>query len=85
MNNYNVVLTESEKLAMQYICVDIQEWINNFVHVRAESAIDDIVQKAIPKYFAENINIPNNKEQIIIDAFEKGWVKLLTNTNNNQI
>ena len=52
--NYTVTLTDTEKLAMEYIAYEPQEWIENIVKERARIAIDEIVKIAIEKFFEIN-------------------------------
>jgi hypothetical protein len=73
--NYTVTLTDAEKLAMEYIAYDPQDWIENVMKERARIAIDDIVKLAVEKYLELSITIPGSKDEIVIDAYERGWVQ----------
>lgn len=74
MTEYTINLTTAENLALSYEAASQQEWIDNVVHNRCRIAIDDIVKIAIEKCFEQNIQVPPNKEDTVVLAFEQGWV-----------
>ena len=49
--NYTVTLTDTEKLAMEYIAYEPQDWVENAMKERARIAIDEIVKIAVDKFF----------------------------------
>jgi hypothetical protein len=73
--NYTITLTETEKLAMEYIAYDPQDWIENAVHVRAKIAIDEIVKIAVEKFLEANQTIPSSREEIVAAAYSNGWIQ----------
>lgn len=74
MANYTVTLTTAEDLALSHVAASQQGWIDNVVHERARIAINDIVNLAVQRYLNENISIPATREEIVQDAFDRGWV-----------
>lgn len=78
---YTINLTTAQNLALSHEAVSQQEWIDNVVHNRCRIAIDDIVKIAIEKCFEQNIQVPANKEETVILAFEQGWVKTAAERN----
>lgn len=74
MANYTVSLTTAEDLALSHVAADQQTWIDNAVKERARVAINDIVNLAVQRYLNENISIPATREEIVQDAFDRGWV-----------
>ena len=74
MANYTVTLTTAENLALSHVAASQQDWIDNVVHERARLAINDIVTLAVTKYLDQNISIPATREEIVQDAFDRGWV-----------
>ena len=40
--DYVITLSETEKLAMEYIAYDVKDWISNVAHHRASVAIDEL-------------------------------------------
>ena len=73
--NYTVTLTDTEKLAMEYIAYEPQDWVENAMKERARIAIDEIVKIAVDKFFEINESIPGSKDEIVADAYERGWVE----------
>ena len=74
---YSVIFTESEKIAMDSICFDIDTWIQNVCHERARIAKEEVMTLAINMFIENNIQIPMTKDDIIIEAFKRGWIKTL--------
>ena len=75
MVTYNIELTQTEDLAMQYATASVQDWIDNAVHERARIAIEEIVKIAVEKFLEAGQTIPGSREQIVGAAFDNGWVK----------
>jgi hypothetical protein len=75
MNTYTIELTNAEKMAMEYIAYEPQAWVENAMKERVRLAIEDIVKLAIEKYLELSISIPGSKDEIVIDAYERGWVQ----------
>jgi len=83
--NYTITLSNAEDLALSYVALNQQEWINNAVHERCRIAMDEIMQFTIQKCFETNTQIPNSKDEIVVLAFNQGWLlpaSQLTNENN---
>ena len=74
MAKYTVTLTTAEDLALSHVAANQQAWIDNVVKERARVAINDIVTLAVAKYLDANISIPATREEIVQDAFDRGWV-----------
>jgi glycine cleavage system H lipoate-binding protein len=83
--NYTVTLTETEKLAMEYIAYEPQEWIENVVKERARIAIDEIVKIAVEKFLEINESIPGSKDEIVSQAYSRGWINTIKYLDNNRI
>ena len=81
MATYNIELTETEDLAMQYAALDVDDWIQNAAHERARIAIDEIVKIAVEKFLEAGQTIPGSREQIVAAAFANGWVKTSVQRN----
>lgn len=80
---YTVQLTEAEYMAMKSVAVSVEDWINNVCHQRARQAMDDIVKKSIDKFLDSGLQIPSSKEEIVLAAFENGWVKTAEEINSS--
>jgi hypothetical protein len=84
MGIYTVELTEAEEIAMQYIAADVNEWIQNAAHARANIAMSEIVKIAVEKSLAIGQSIPGSREEIVSLASNNGWlVKETPNISNN--
>jgi hypothetical protein len=73
--NYTVTLTETEKLAMEYVAYNPQDWVENAFKERARIAIEEIVKLAVEKFLAANQTIPGSKEEIVAAAYNNGWIQ----------
>ena len=54
---YTVTVTDSEDIALQTVCADVSEWINDVASHNAKVAIDDIVDKNTKHCNANSIAI----------------------------
>lgn len=81
MTTYTINYTEAEDLAMSYISVSVDDWIQNACHERARVAIEEIVQITVQKCLENNIQIPGSKDEMVLLAFEQGWVKTAEERN----
>ena len=73
--NYTIELTETEKLAMEYIAYDPQTWVENAMKERARLATEDIVKIAVDKFLEVNQTIPGSREEIVAAAYSNGWIQ----------
>ena len=73
--NYTITLTETEKLAMEYVAYDPQTWVENAFKERARIATEEIVALAVQKFLAANQTIPGSREEIVAAAYSNGWVQ----------
>lgn len=78
---YNIVLTEEQKKAMDYICIDIQEFIQNAADTRARVAIKEIVKIYTEKALDMGLQIPSSRLDIITDAFNRNIIKTAAQVN----
>jgi glycine cleavage system H lipoate-binding protein len=81
--NYTVTLTDTEKLAMEYVAYEPQDWVENAFKERARIAIDEIVKLAVEKFLAANQTIPGSKEEIVAAAYSNGWIQTLKYRTDN--
>lgn len=78
---YTIELTEAEDMAMKSIAVSVEDWINNLCHQRARQAMDDIITKSISRFLDAGLQIPSSREEIVLIAFQNGWVKTAEENN----
>jgi len=83
--NYTVTLTDTEKLAMEYIAYEPQDWVENAMKERARIAIDEIVKIAVDKFFEINESIPGSKDEIVSQAYSRGWVNTVKYNEDNRV
>lgn len=75
MSNYIITLTQTENTALSCVAMSQDDWIQNVVHDRCRTAIDEIVQIAVAKCLETNTPIPGTKDEIVALAFTNEWVK----------
>lgn len=85
MYEYNVELSELEYLAMQYVCMDINEWIQNSVHDRARMAIEQVINDAIKEFLDKGESMPGSKEEIIQLAYHRGYLRPLSAVTQEEL
>ena len=78
---YNIVLTEEQKKAMDYICIDIQEFIQNAADTRARIATNEIVKIYTEQALDMGLQIPSSRLDIITDAFNRNIIKTAAQVN----
>lgn len=78
MYKYEIELSELEYLAMQYVCMDINEWVQNAVHDRARIAIEQVINDAIKEFLDRGESIPGSKEEIIQLAYDREYLRPLS-------
>ncbi len=73
--NYTIELTETEKLAMEYVAYDPQDWVENAMKERARLATEEIVKIAVDKFLEAGQTIPGSREEIVAAAYNNGWIQ----------
>lgn len=63
---YIIVLSDVEQRAMEYVAVDVNEWIQNVVHERARVAIEEIVTVHVSEKLAAGDSVSGTKEEIVM-------------------
>jgi len=81
MKEYTINLTDAQDLALSYVAATQKEWINNVIENRCRLAMDEITQICVDRCLAENIQIPGSKDDIVLLAFRKGWVRSANQTH----
>ena len=68
--NYTTALTDSEKKAMEYIAVSVQDWADNALQNRARIAIDEIYNAEVARMTADPdiTSIPADKDAVVLAA-----------------
>ena len=73
--NYTITLTETEKLAMEYIAYDPQDRVDNAMKERARLAIEEIIKIAVDKFLEAGQPIPGSREEIVAAAYSNNWIQ----------
>jgi len=73
-----ITLTDTEYKGLQSVAADPQQWVENAATNRARVAVDDIVRLYTNRALDEGVSIPGTRDEIITDAFARGWVSVLT-------
>ena len=81
--NYTITLTETEKLAMEYVAYDPQDWVENAFKERARIATEEIVALAVQKFLAANQTIPGSREEIVAAAYANNWIQTAKYVTDN--
>lgn len=68
MAQYTVTLTDAQEKSLRWVAVDPQDWFENFVFARCESAIDEIVNDEIKRKLAAGETISGTKEEIVMSS-----------------
>lgn len=81
MPNITITLTDVQIKGLEYAAVSPQEWADNVVTERARRANDEIVQMYTTRALDEGVQIPATRDEIVTDAFARGWVKTASDRN----
>ena len=74
MADYTVTLTDTEKTAMEYIAVDVDEWITNAAKNRARISIEEIIQLNTAHCNANSIAIAVGRDAQVAQALSLGII-----------
>ena len=75
MANFTFTITSAEEKAMESICVDIKEWGENAVKVRAAQAITNITTQLLAHCNENQITIATGVEAQIDQAYSLGLIQ----------
>jgi len=74
MANYTVILTDTEKTAMEYIAADVDYWITNAATNRARIAIEEIIRLNTAYCNDNSIAIAVGRDAQVAQALELGVI-----------
>lgn len=72
--NYTITLSDTEKKAMETICVDVDDWITNAAQNRARLAIEEIVALLVAHCNKNSIALEVGQDKQVAQAYELGVV-----------
>jgi hypothetical protein len=85
MADYTVTLTDTEKTAMEYIALNVDDWIINAATNRARIAIEEIIQLNTAHCNENSIAIAVGREAQVAQALELGIIdKAADRLENNE-
>lgn len=76
--DYTITLSDTEKKCMEYIAVDVDDWITNATTNRARIAKREIINKLVAHCNANNIAIATGEDAQVTQAYTLGVVEKLT-------
>tara|TARA_R100001163_G_C5065906_1_gene204029 strand:+ start:3061 stop:3330 length:270 start_codon:yes stop_codon:yes gene_type:complete len=70
MAKYTIELTDAEDKAMNHVAYSVQEWAENAVKNRANTAIEKIYNDEVERMNSDDsiTSIPADKNQVVLDA-----------------
>jgi len=84
MKTYSIQLTDAQDLALAYAAYSQEDWIQNAVLERCRTAEDDIVRICVEKCLETNTPIPNSKDEMVMLAYAREWVKTAKQISDEQ-
>jgi len=81
MKKIAIELNDTQYKGLEYASVSPEDWADNAVHNRCRIAIDEIVDIYTKRALDEGVQIPTTREEIVADAFARGWVKTAQQRN----
>ena len=76
--DYTITLTDTEKKSMEYIAVDVDEWITNAATNRARKAKEEIIDKLVAHCNANSIALAVGEDAQVTQAYDLNVVEKLT-------
>ena len=73
--DYTITLTDTEKKSMEYVALDVDEWITKAAVNRARKAKDEIIAKLVAHCNANSIAIATGEDAQVTQAYTLGVVK----------
>ena len=78
--DYTITLSDTEKKCMEYIAVDVDDWITNAATNRARIAKLEIIDILVKHCNANNIAIATGEDAQVTQAYTLGVVAKATNS-----
>ena len=65
MPSLTINLTDAEYKALSYLAYSVEEWVENVVRSRAQSATEDIVKIEVQNRMKSGETIPSNQDELV--------------------
>lgn len=76
MANYTVTLSAAEEKALGTVMLDIQWWLDNFVHDRAKIEVDRIFAEEVKRKIEAGQTVSGSKDDIVLAANVKSAAEI---------
>ena len=76
--DYTITLTDTEKKSMEYIAVDVDEWITNAATNRARKAKEEIIDKLVTHCNKNSIALAVGEAAQVTQAYDLNVIEKLT-------
>ena len=76
--DYTITLTDTEKKSMEYVALDVDDWITNAATNRARIAKDEIIALNTAHCNANSISIAVGEDAQVAQAYDLGVVSKAT-------
>lgn len=73
--DYTITLTEAERKAMEFICVDVDDWITNAATERARLAKLEIIELLVAHCNENNVQLAVGQDAQIDQAYDLGVIQ----------
>ena len=83
--NYIISVTDTQRKALEYCAVDVDEWLTNFATNRARKAKDEIIEKLVKHCNANAITIATGVDAQVTQAYSLGVVKTLKQLDDEYV
>ena len=67
--------------SLESVALDPAEWAKSAIELRCREAYDEIYRTTVDRYLEEGITVPSSKDEIVLDAFTRGWAKTVAQRN----
>lgn len=81
MPTITIELTETQYKGLEYAATSPEDWAANAVTERARIANEEIIKVYMERALDEGVQMPTSREEIVADAFARGWVKTANQIN----
>ena len=79
--DYTITLTDTEKKSLEYVAVDVDEWITNAAQNRARLAKEEIIALNTKHCNTNSIAIAVGEDAQVAQAYTLGVVKTAADVN----
>ena len=76
--DYTITLTDAEKKSLEYIAVDVDEWITNAAQNRARIAKEEIIALLVAHCNENDVQLAVGQDAQIDQAYDLGVVQKLS-------